>query len=162
MTRKPRKLDEHLVSGKLLCHAYGNMGEIATAGGFFAYFTVMQVYGFPYNVIFGLVSVKAYNPQNDLNYNIYQPFNTTQGLAGIYQGIGNGSALACDGDKDNTYVPVTGFPDWLSLANNKVDLRTAYLNCVNGSLTPRFNFSSDCDRPNDISSISGKPTCFSV
>jgi sodium/potassium-transporting ATPase subunit alpha len=26
MTRKPRKIDDHLVSGKLLCHAYGQMG----------------------------------------------------------------------------------------------------------------------------------------
>ena len=131
------------MSGKLLCHAYGNMGEIATAGGFFAYFTVMQVYGFPYNVLFGLVSVKAYNPHNDLNYNTYKPYNSTS-LATIYSGIGNGTALACDNGSDNSYVPVTGFPDWLSLANNKVDLRTA-------SLQPHFSFANDCDRPNDIS-----------
>lgn len=69
MTRKPRKLDEHLVSGKLLCHAYGNMGEIATFAGFFAYFTTMNVYGFQNKTLFGLVSVPAYNAQSSDSYN---------------------------------------------------------------------------------------------
>jgi hypothetical protein len=41
MTRKPRKPSDHLVTARLLTHAYGQMGEIATAGGFFTYFVVM-------------------------------------------------------------------------------------------------------------------------
>lgn len=126
----------------------------------------MQVYGFPYNVVFGLVSVPAYNPKNDLAYNDYVPFNSsansTIALTAIYPGFNGGAALACDGEKNSSYVTVSGFPDWLSLANNKVDLRTAYLNCVGGQLQPRFNFTSDCDRPHDKSEISGAPTCFSV
>lgn len=149
MTRKPRKLDEHLVSGKLLCHAYGNMGEIATAGGFFAYFTVMGVYGYPYNILFGLVSADAYNPSNDQNYNqydAYDPNNITGSLAALYTG-------SCG--KGQSYNPVDGFPDWLSLANSKVNLRTSFLTCTNGVLTPTFNWPSSCDRPNDISKISG-------
>ena len=63
MTRRPRKPDEHLVSARLLTHAYGQMGEIATAGGFFTYFIVMQLYGFPPNSLFGLVSKPAIIPQ---------------------------------------------------------------------------------------------------
>lgn len=38
MTRRPRTKDEHLVTAKLLIHAYLQMGIIATAAGFFAYF----------------------------------------------------------------------------------------------------------------------------
>jgi sodium/potassium-transporting ATPase subunit alpha len=41
MTRKPRKQSDHLVTGRLLTHAYGQMGEIATCGGFFTYFIIM-------------------------------------------------------------------------------------------------------------------------
>jgi len=62
MTRKPRKMDEHLVSGKLLCHAYGQMGEIATAAGFFTYYTIMGVYGFPALSLFNMATLTAYNP----------------------------------------------------------------------------------------------------
>eukprot|EP00178_Gracilaria_changii_P014261 TRINITY_DN4032_c0_g2_i2.p1 TRINITY_DN4032_c0_g2~~TRINITY_DN4032_c0_g2_i2.p1 ORF type:complete len:162 (-),score=18.37 TRINITY_DN4032_c0_g2_i2:650-1135(-) len=56
MTRRPRKPDEHLVSARLLCHAYGQMGEIATAGAFFTYFVVMRLYGFYPQNLFGLVN----------------------------------------------------------------------------------------------------------
>ena len=48
MTRRPRKADDHLVSGKLLGHAYGNMGELATCGGLFIYNLIMTVYGLPF------------------------------------------------------------------------------------------------------------------
>jgi hypothetical protein len=60
----------------------------------------MSVYGFPYDIIFGLVSVKAYNPNNDLGYNEYVPFNSSIPLASIYPGFNqSGLALACDGPK---------------------------------------------------------------
>lgn len=62
MTRRPRKPDDHLVSARLLTHAYGQMGEIATAGAFFSYFTVMQLYGFPPNILFGLVNKSTIIP----------------------------------------------------------------------------------------------------
>ncbi|EGR27496.1 K antiporter P-type alpha subunit family protein, putative [Ichthyophthirius multifiliis] len=41
MTRKPRKKDDHLVSAKLIIHAYLLMGLISTCGGFAAYFTTI-------------------------------------------------------------------------------------------------------------------------
>jgi len=47
MTRKPRKKDDHLVSVKLITHAYLLQGQIATAAGFFAYFSTMDKFGFP-------------------------------------------------------------------------------------------------------------------
>lgn len=59
MTRTPRKPTEHLVTARLLTHAYGQMGEIATAGGFFTYFVVMEIFGFPSNIAIELLSKKA-------------------------------------------------------------------------------------------------------
>ena len=56
MTRRPRKPEEHLVSGKLLVHAYGHMGSIATVGGFFTYHIVMTCYGLPLNIYFQILA----------------------------------------------------------------------------------------------------------
>ena len=67
MTRRPRKPDDHLVSARLLCHAYGQMGEIATAGGFFTYFIVMRLYGFYPTYLFGLVNHPTANPYQMIN-----------------------------------------------------------------------------------------------
>lgn len=41
MTRNPRRKSEHIVTLRLLAHAYGQMGEIASAAGFFTYFVIM-------------------------------------------------------------------------------------------------------------------------
>lgn len=46
MIRRPRKKAEHMVTAKLINHAYLQMGVIATGGGFFAYFSTMWYYGF--------------------------------------------------------------------------------------------------------------------
>ncbi|CAD8136306.1 unnamed protein product [Paramecium pentaurelia] len=47
MTRQPRKKDDHLVSLRLITHAYLLQGIIATSAGFFSYFSTMNEYGFP-------------------------------------------------------------------------------------------------------------------
>lgn len=54
MTRIPRRKDEHMVTLKLITHAYLQMGIIATAAGFFAYFSTMYYYGFTMSGLFGL------------------------------------------------------------------------------------------------------------
>lgn len=54
MTRRPRTKDEHMVTIKLITHAYLQMGVIATAAGFFGYFTTMYYYGFFMGGLFGL------------------------------------------------------------------------------------------------------------
>lgn len=41
MTRKPRNRDDRLVSIRMMVHAYGLMGSIASAAGFYTYFTIM-------------------------------------------------------------------------------------------------------------------------
>lgn len=92
MTRKPRKPTDHLVSARLLCHAYGQMGEIATAGGFFTYFIVMDMYGFPPSIVFFLLNQAAVNPVNDqgnvdINFNTksctYTPNNLHDGCKNV-------------------------------------------------------------------------------
>ncbi len=39
----------------MMTHAYGLMGTIATAAGFFAYFTIMEVYGFTPSILMNLL-----------------------------------------------------------------------------------------------------------
>lgn len=56
MTRRPRTKEEHMVTVKLITHAYLQMGVIATAGGFFAYFSTMFYFGFTMSGLFGLQS----------------------------------------------------------------------------------------------------------
>jgi len=136
MTRKPRKPTDHLVTARLLTHAYGQMGEIATAGGFFTYFLVMQLYGFPSSIVFSLLSKAAVNPINpttgkiDINYN-----------NNYYEFVGpttTAPTTVTSSPFGNPYIPLTAsqgtyntdFPNWLSTINNQLDLRGFYLtNC---------------------------------
>ena len=132
MTRRPRKPDEHLVSAKLLGHAYGNMGEIATCGGFFTYNLVMSCYGFPFSIYFELLSKKAYVStlvSGGTTYNgvlgdpatIFNPNAADLGYSGYL-------ALPCDGGP-GSFSSNDNFPDWLSLNNNALDLRAVYVQC---------------------------------
>ena len=41
MTRQPRRQTDHLVSAKLITHAYLLMGLISTGAGFAAYYTTL-------------------------------------------------------------------------------------------------------------------------
>jgi len=156
MTRKPRKQSEHLVTGRLLTHAYGQMGEIATAGGFFTYFVIMQVYGFDYSNIFFLLSVPAVVPTNpttnmtDYNFNANITFNAASPTFG------------------NPYIPTnasnatysTNFPNWLATTNNLWDLRGCYLKNVNGSYAQAIGFPSNV--LGTISNITGFPVAYTV
>jgi sodium/potassium-transporting ATPase subunit alpha len=89
MTRRPRKPEEHLVSGKLLGHAYGNMGELATCGGFFTYNLIMNVYGFPFWIYFELLSKPTFNPyyNNSETYNVLITYSTNGGNANVTNGF---------------------------------------------------------------------------
>jgi sodium/potassium-transporting ATPase subunit alpha len=69
MTRKPVKVEQNLMSMRLLAHAYENMGAIATCGGFFTYFVVMRLYGFPPHILFGLLRTPAILPNGGIEYN---------------------------------------------------------------------------------------------
>lgn len=132
MTRRPRKPDEHLVTARLLAHAYGQMGEIATAGGFFTYFVVMRLYGFPPSLLFGLVSRQSIIPEvdgkQDWNYN----------TAYTYDALATNLGCPAFPYPCNPSNLQTGFPDWLSTLNSRLDVRGLYSNCVNGHYTPQL------------------------
>ena len=158
MTRKPRKIDDHLVSGKLLCHAYGQMGEIATAAGFFTYFTIMNVYGFPPSQLLGMLSLNAYNPRDDINYNTRSPYNPNAFFFGAQ--MNPGDSYNC-----SAYVNLANYPNWLSTTNDVVDLRQVYLNCnkATGVFTQAVSWPSNSSCYWDtLSSESNKPVCFTT
>lgn len=147
MTRRPRKPDEHLVTLRLLSHAYGQMGEIATFGAFFSYFTIMELYGFPPNQLFGLLKldtmlpiksstttggVTTFNYDKSLNFAYtFDASDHTTGTDGLgYFGseqIGN-PAITCD-PHNNGNAFDKSFPHWLSTINSNVDLRGYYVKC---------------------------------
>lgn len=60
MTRRPRTRADHLVSMKVLCHAYAQMGVFACGGGFCAYYTTMNHFGFPVTELFNLSTIDGY------------------------------------------------------------------------------------------------------
>lgn len=60
MTRRPRTKQEHLVSLKVINHAYALMGIFACGGGFNNYYTAMNHFGFPVLSLFGLSTIEGY------------------------------------------------------------------------------------------------------
>ena len=69
MKRKPRDpINDKLVNGKLISMAYGQIGMIQAAAGFFAYFVIMCEHGFWMCDLFGLRrkwDSKAFNDLKD-------------------------------------------------------------------------------------------------
>ena len=157
MTRRPRKPDEHLVTARLLTHAYGQMGEIATAGGFFTYFIVMQLYGFPPNILFGLVSKPAIIPQTKNDQGVFEQdvnYNTEFTFDKLAPNFGCEAILTpCKTD----YIGVQDFPNWLSTTNTKLDLRAFYASCdtTTQKYVLDFEFPSEQDVLGTYSNISG-------
>lgn len=64
MTRQPRRKTDHLVSIKLITHAYCLMGLISTGAGFTAYFTTLNFFGFPPGALYGMANYSGYTPQS--------------------------------------------------------------------------------------------------
>lgn len=122
------------MSAKLLAHAYGNMGEIATCGGFFTYNIIMSCYGFPFGIYFELLSKTAYAPFGD-DYN-----QSLSGLGENYDPTANDLGYptylsgACNAIPGGI-TKVDNFPDWLSLNNNRLDLRAVYVQCCDADPT---------------------------
>jgi sodium/potassium-transporting ATPase subunit alpha len=123
MTRKPRKIDEHLVSMKLLVHAYGQMGEIATAAGFFSFFVTMYVYGFPVPAQIGIITLVGYLPnEGDVYYN-------DPALAFGNTNIPQDARKNCTAFAAAT--PPSFTPDWIGLTNTNgfADMRQSLIFC---------------------------------
>lgn len=161
MTRKPRKLDEHLVSMKLLVHAYGQMGEIATAAGFFSYFVTMFVYGFPFSAQVGIITINGYLPsESDKYYN-------NSAIAFGNSNIPSSSYANCTSYYTNN--PPTWSPDWIGLTNTGgyADMRQSLIFCNSAGkwqqTGPAFNMArmATC-RTDQISGITKHSPCYTT
>ena len=167
MTRRPRKPAEHLVSAKLLGHAYGNMGELATCGGFFTYNIVMTCYGMPFNIYWELLSKQAYTPTTngiiDYTFNespVYGPApggfdqNAVNLNAASYFTI-NGVFQTCpDAISNGNLAAKTNFPYWLSTINSNVDIRTTFVECCGDNYCAQFDWPTDVlDSVSPVSNI---------
>lgn len=58
----------------MMVHSYGLMGSIATAAGFYTYFIIMELYGFPLPILISLLSKQGIVPLGasklaDMNFN---------------------------------------------------------------------------------------------
>ena len=174
MTRKPRKPEEHLVSGKLLVHAYGHMGSIATVGGFFTYHIIMNCYGLPLNIYFQILARETYVPlgadgQNNIKFNSAPTYNT-----GGYQPIPNLNTVNYFVTPNSTfqtcpqatqlgnYADRLNFPFWLSTVNSNVDLRASYVVCCGDNYCPKFEWPSPDTLLQSVSPISGLPVMFTT
>lgn len=62
MTRHPRQKDDRLVTVRMMTHSYGLMGTIGSAAGFYTYFIIMEIYGFPPSILFNLLNRQAVVP----------------------------------------------------------------------------------------------------
>lgn len=190
MTRKPRKQTDHLVTLRLLAHAYGQMGEIATAAAFFTYFVIMEVYGFSPSVLFFLLShdvmlpinpngttfkngTPVYSFQDPNNADFQYTFNPTQTPMNGTQGHGVGyfgsqfiaaPTYICDSaNKGNAFT--SNFPNWLSTINGQIDLRGFYVKCTGNS---QANYAYERLIPDQnevldtISSYTGQPVAYTT
>ena len=104
----------------------------------------MRLYGFPPNLLFGLVSKPAIVPQTldkDGVYKFNYYFNSNQCTFDQYApNLGCSAFLVPCQD---SYIQNSDFPNWLSTVNNQVDLRGVYSTCVNGRYVPDFVFPLD-------------------
>lgn len=159
MTRKPRKIDEHLVSMKLLVHAYGQMGEIATAAGFFSFFVTMYTYGFPVPAQIGIITLEGYLPgEKDVFYN---DAAIAFGNTNIPQSSWANCTSYAAANKPN-YAP-----DWIGLTNTNgyADMRMSLIFCNSSGLWQQHGPAKTMTemntcRLNTNSSITKAPVCY--
>lgn len=122
----------------------------------------MRLYGFPPNILFGIVGTKAAIPQvltdgtyqYDYNYNTPYTYDEADP-------IGNLGCPALIIPCTQADLQVNNFPNWLSTTNNKLDLRGIYSSCnSNGFYDPLFSFPSDV--LSTYSSISGHNVAYTT
>lgn len=124
MARRPRNSQERLVTIRMMTHSYVLMGAIASAAGFYAYFMIMELYGFTPKILFNLLSKEAILPldsfsQPDANFNRVIPYNA--------DAIDYGNPFLPSNCSSATMSK--NFPNWLKSTNSRYDLRHAYMEC---------------------------------
>jgi len=85
MERMPRNSKrDHLVNSKLICFSYLQIGVIELMSGMFAYFYVLNDYGFKFTTLVFLNKEPGYYQEPTDVYNPYEPNygNSNYGLSG--------------------------------------------------------------------------------
>ncbi|MFS8159383.1 MAG: HAD-IC family P-type ATPase [Candidatus Roizmanbacteria bacterium] len=103
MERMPRNAKrDHLVTAKLICFSYLQIGMMEFIAGMFTYFYVLNDYGFPFTTLINLNGQQGYYPLASDVYNPYEPNqgNSNFGNAEWYNKI-----------------------EWGSIVDNKMDVR---------------------------------------
>lgn len=163
MTRMPRAAHEHLVSKKLMCVAYIQMGIVQSCGGFLTFFLVMNDFGFTPQSLVRLIT-KPYIPHNPGDvYDPNHPFfgnSNVQCDNGILKAINKPDRESIDTDDVNGFTL-----DWLFTIDIDQDTRMGFLanNCA-ATTGPKVKALIDFATCNvfQISPISGRPICYST
>lgn len=165
MTRMPRQSHDHLVSGRLLCFAYLQMGMIQTCGGYVCYFMVMNDFGFPPATLIGLIA-RVYFPHNRYDsYNPSLPFNgnTNVKCEGDMLVLINEGAFSGE-EKDKGKIL-----DWLFLNHAAQDTRMGLLSDKENTICTAGEFVAnkvqiEFGKCNvfQISPITKNPVCYST
>jgi len=139
MRRKPRNADtDHLVTWKLMFHGYAMLGIIEVFGAIYTYFYVMNDYGFPVDLLFGLVLKEGCEPAEG---DVYNPDDDFRG----------------NSHKRKDPSCSTDVPGWATGKNAKSDLRVWFYNKVKTSEW------GSCEYPGLESSVhSGAYYCYST
>lgn len=162
MTRAPRENHDHLVSGRLLCFAYLQMGIIQTCGGYVCYFMVMNDFGFP-PMSLPFTILKEYYPHNKFDiYNKDLPFFGNSNLE-----CNDGKLKILNPKQTIGYSESDGYAalDWLFLAHSEQDLRMGYLDnsfCSSTNNIGKSNYEfGDC-KLFQVSPVTHRPVCYTT
>ncbi|OMJ72750.1 hypothetical protein SteCoe_28731 [Stentor coeruleus] len=130
--KKPHR--DHIIAWSTILFAYFQMGIIQAMAGFFAYFTVMNDYGFSPNLLWKLGFYdEGIKPDED-DFYIEEH---------MYKGNSN------VGNEDNGLEKV----DWFSTSHGAYDLRVWFWN---------LDGWNECMYPEDKSNITGKHVCYTT
>jgi len=118
MTRKPRNRLEHLVTMKLMAQSYGYIGFTQCWGALFAYYTVVNDFGFLPGELNGKASINIITHAPQDVYNPTDPFFGNSNLASKY-------STSCPKPPSSDFVLL----DWVYNNHASQDLRMTALHC---------------------------------
>jgi sodium/potassium-transporting ATPase subunit alpha len=153
MTRKPRNKLEHLVTMKLMAQSYGYIGFTQCWGALFAYYTVVNDFGFLPGQLNGKASIMVIPHASTDVYNPTSPYFGNSVLAANF-------ANSCPSSASSRYALL----DWVYTVHAFQDLRMITLNCavVNGNAVYSQMFTWGSCNVFQISPITNRPVCYST
>ena len=163
MTRMPRAPHQHLVSKKLMCVAYLQMGILQTCGGFLTFFLVMNDFGFTPGGLVGAIAI-PYLPHNPGD--VYDPNHEYFGNTNVKCDGGNLVSINPPDRESINTDNIKGYTlDWLFTNDINQDTRMGFLdNLCSATTGPKVKALIKFAECNvfQISPISGKPICYTT